>query len=241
MVIRYETSVPKLAGFVATGEAAAFAIAETPNLKQSNLESVLRLSEPPNHTKWVPGNGHPTLKDHFQLNDLTEMLNQFSFELRMLLRKAAGFAEDNERVAELERRLQLPGTDPERPPVGPKVNAVLKSIGAAQGDPNAAVLNIEVSNGTDVARRLMITPFVKGLGSSDQLEWLTPFQINSKDGRCEAWSGPGGTQGVTVSAKTERIVRCEISARVSTAKALLPAAELRFIISYDVVSSEEAL
>ena len=241
MVIRYETAVPKLAGFVATGEAAAFAISEKPSSRQSNLESVLRLCEPPNHTKWAPGNGHPTLKDHFQLNNLEEMLNQFYFELRMLLRKAAGFAEDNERVAELERRLELPGTGPKPPTEGPKVNAVLKSIGVAQGDPNAAVLNIEVSNGTEVARRLKITPLVRGLGSSDELDWLTPFQINSKDGRCEAWSGPGGTQGVTVSAKTERIVRCEISARVSTAKALLPAAELRFMISYDLVSPEEAL
>jgi hypothetical protein len=239
MVIRYESGVPKLAGFVATGEAAAYAIGEKPSSGQSNLESVLRLCEPPNHSKWAPGNGHPTLKEHFQLSDLGEMLNQFSFQLRMLLRKAAGFAEDNERVAELERRLQLPGTDPEPPPVGPKVNAVLKSVALDKNDPNAAVLTIEVSNGTEVERRLSITPLVKGLGASDRLDWLASFLIKSKDGKCEAWTGSGGTQGVKVSAKSERVVRCEIVGRVSTVKALLPAKELRFMISHDLVDPTE--
>jgi hypothetical protein len=240
MVIRYEQGVPKLAGFVATGEAAAYVVAQKPSARQSNLESVLRLCEPPNHTKWDPRTGHPTLKEHFQLSDLSLMLNQFSLDLRILLRMAAGFAEDNERVAELERRLQLPGTvTPPKPPQ-PKVNAVLKSVTLDKADPNAAVLTIEVSNGTEKERNMTIAPMVKGLGSSDRLEWLAPFTIKSRDGKCEAWSGPNGAQGVKITAKSEKIVRCEIVGRVSTAAALLPAAELRFMINHELVNDPEA-
>jgi hypothetical protein len=240
MVIRYEQGVPKLAGFVATGEAAAYVVAQKPSARQSNLESVLRLCEPPNHTKWDPRTGHPTLKEHFQLSDLSLMLNQFSLDLRILLRMAAGFAEDNERVAELERRLQLPGTNPTPPPPGPKVNAVLKSVALDKADPNAAVLTIEVSNGTEKDRSMTITPMVKGLGSSDRLEWLAAFTIKSRDGKCEAWSGPNGAQGVRITAKAEKIVRCEVVGRVSTATALLPAAELRFMINHELVNDPEA-
>ena len=240
MVIRYEQGVPKLAGFVATGEAAAYVVEQKPSSRQSNLESVLRLCEPPNHTKWDPRTGHPTLKEHFQLSDLSLMLNQFSLDLRILLRMAAGFAEDNERVAELERRLQLPGTvEPPKPPQ-PKVNAVLKSVTLDKADPNAAVLTIEVSNGTEKDRNMTITPMVKGLGSSDRLEWLAPFTIKSRDGKCEAWSGPNAAQGVKITAKSEKIVRCEIVGRVSTAAALLPAAELRFMINHELVNDPEA-
>jgi hypothetical protein len=168
------------------------------------------------------------------------MLNQFSLDLRILLRMAAGFAEDNERVAELERRLQLPGTvTPPKPPQ-PKVNAVLKSVTLDKADPNAAVLTIEVSNGTEKERNMTVTPMVKGLGSSDRLEWLAPFTIKSRDGKCEAWSGPNGAQGVKITAKSEKIVRCEIVGRVSTAAALLPAAELRFMINHELVNDPEA-
>jgi hypothetical protein len=153
---------------------------------------------------------------------------------------AAGFAEDNERIAELERRLQLPGTNPPPPPSGPKVNAVLKSVTLDKADPNAAVLTIEVSNGTDKDRMMTITPSVKGLGSSDQLAWLAPFLIKSRDGKCESWSGSAGAQGVKITAKSEKIVRCEVVGRVSTATALLPAAELRFMIQHELINEVEA-
>jgi hypothetical protein len=241
MVIRYESGVPGLAGFVGAGEAAAFAIKTQPSPKLSNVESVLRLCEPPNHTKWDPKSGHPTLKEHFQQKDLSEMLNQFSLDLRILLRKAAGFAEDNERVAELERRLHLPGTNKTPPPPPPTVNAVLRSVALVPDDPYAAVLTIEVSNRTEKERLLRVSALVKGLAMSERLEWAAPFLIKARDGRCQAWSGPDGLQGVRISPSTGKATKCEVVGRVSTAHALLPAAELRFLVDYEAAIEAEAV
>ena len=241
MVIRYEAGVPGLAGFVATGEAAAYVTNAQPSPKLSNLESVLRLCEPPNHTKWDPRSGHPTLKEHFLQKDLAEMLNQFSLELRILLRKAAGFAEDNERVAELERRLHLPGTNKVPPPPPPTVNAILRSVALVADDPNAAVLTIEVINRTDKARTLKISALVKGLAMSERLEWTGQFLIKARDGRCQAWTGSDRTQGVQISASTEKPTRCEVVGRVSTASAFLPASELRFLIEHELAEVAEAV
>lgn len=236
MVIRYESGVPGLAGFVGAGEAAAFATLTQPTPKLSNVESVLRLCEPPNHTKWDPKSGHPTLKEHFQQKDLSEMLNQFSLDLRILLRKAAGFAEDNERVAELERRLHLPGTNKTPPPPPPTVNAVLRNVALVPDDPYAAVLTIEVINRTEKERVLKISSLVKGLAMSERLVWAAPFLIKARDGRCQAWTGPDGSQGVRISPSTVKATKCEIVGRVSTASALLPAAELRFLVEYEAAS-----
>jgi hypothetical protein len=241
MVIRYEASVPGLAGFVATGEAAAIAIKAESSPKLSNLESVLRLCEPPNHTKWDPNSGHPTLREHFQLSDLAFMLNQFSFDLRILLRKAAGYAEDNERVAELERRLHLPGTNKTPPPPPPAVNAILRSVALVADDPFAAVLTIEVSNRTEKERVLHVSALVKGLAMSERLEWAGPFLIKARDGRCQAWSSSEGAQGVRIISSTGKPVRCEVVGRVSTTSALLPAAELRFLIDHELAEVAEAV
>ena len=241
MVIRYESGVPGLAGFVGAGEAAAYSIKSELSPKLSNVESVLRLCEPPNHTKWDPKSGHPTLKEHFQQKDLSEMLNQFSLDLRILLRKAAGFAEDNERVAELERRLHLPGTNKTPPPPPPTVNAVLRSVALVPDDPYAAVLTIEVSNRTEKERVLRVSALVKGLAMSERLEWAAPFLIKARDGRCQAWSGPDGLQGVRISPSTGKATKCEVVGRVSTAHALLPAAELRFLVDYEAAVEAEAV
>jgi hypothetical protein len=234
MVIRYEAGVPGLAGFVGAGEAAAYVVNEQPSPKLSNLESVLRLCEPPNHTKWDPRSGHPTLKEHFLQKDLAEMLNQFALELRILLRKAAGFAEDNERVAELERRLHLPGTNKVPPPPPPPVNAILRSVALVPDDPNAAVLTIDVVNRTEKARTLKISALVKGLAMSERLEWAGQFLIKARDGRCQAWTGSDRTQGVQISASAEKPTRCEIVGRVSTVSTFLPASELRFLIDHEL-------
>ena len=241
MVIRYETGVPGLAGFVATGEACAYAIKSEPSPKLSNLESVLRLCEPPNHTKWDPRSGHPTLKEHFQLNDLTNMLDKFSLDLRILLRKAAGFSEDNERLLELERRLRLPGTT--RPSVDrdPSVNAVLREVSLANDDRNAAVLVIEVSNRTGKEQILKLLVLSRGLALSESLPWAGPLAIKARDGRCEAFTFADGSEGVKIAPSYDKAVKCEVVGRVSTQNALLPATELRFVVNFELPANAEAL
>ena len=76
---------------------------------------------------------------------------------------------------------------------------------------------------------------------SERLEWAAPFLIKARDGRCQAWSGPEGLQGVRISPSTGKATKCEVVGRVSTAHALLPAAELRFLVDYEAAIESETV